>query len=106
MDDGAVAQALIDRSMVTVAMNRLSRSLRRMDFRSKLRYTDWQLMRTEPISTGDNGLPKRSRCMELSKAYELDRVAAMSVEERIVTALSLHDRLGDLRPVEVSTNNE
>lgn len=53
------------------------------------------------------GFPKmrESHCMALSKASELERVEKMSVEERILLALSLREKLGELKPVPVANSH-
>jgi len=43
--------------------------------------------------------------MALSKASELERVEKMSVEERILLALSLREKLGELKPVPVANSH-
>ena len=42
--------------------------------------------------------PRPSGCIARSQALERDRIARLSVEERILMALGLRDRLAGLRP--------
>ncbi len=47
---------------------------------------------------------KDSHCMALSKAGELERVKKLSVEQRILSALSLREQLGEMKPVSISNH--
>lgn len=59
----------------------------------RLRYT--LLMSHAPRS---HHRPRSSGCIARSQALERDRIARLSVEERILMALGLRDRLAGLRP--------
>lgn len=42
--------------------------------------------------------PRLSSSAGASRKAELERLARMTIEERVLAALSLRDRLGDLQP--------
>lgn len=63
-------------------------------------------MKTTHFSHEGIRKPRRSHCMELSKNMELERAKRLSIEERIVAALTLSDRLGGLHPVAVTEKDD
>lgn len=46
--------------------------------------------------------PRPSSSAGASRKAELERLARMTIEERVLAALSLRDRLGDLQPSSLS----
>lgn len=50
--------------------------------------------------------PRASHCMDAAKARERERVKRLSVEERIIEALSTRDRFAWLQPEEISRDDQ